>query len=152
MTEKKILKALSLEELNEVTGGRLVRMNEWDSYSEALRKAMNKQRKIRSANPEEATQYMNRFDAQYEKWINDIGNAPEGSSDIMFDNYWNEQRNQITSIDIGEQKKSTKDQHSNTAGIENQSIFHGYIYYILYHLTLRYFQKGFESEYGGSAP
>ncbi len=90
MTEKKIVKALSLEELNEVTGGRLVRMNEWDSYSEALRKAMNKQRKIRSANPEEATQYMNRFDAQYEKWINDIGNAPEGSSDIMFDNYWNE--------------------------------------------------------------
>ena len=41
MPEKKIVRAVSLEELNQVSGGRLVSMSEWDSYSEALRKAMN---------------------------------------------------------------------------------------------------------------
>ena len=90
MPEKKIVRAVSLEELNEVSGGRLVSMSEWDSYSEALRKAVNKQRRIRSTDPEEASRYMARFDAQYAKWIDDIEKAPEGSPDIMFDSYWNE--------------------------------------------------------------
>ena len=90
MPEKKIVRAVSLEELNEVSGGRLVSMSEWDSYSEALRKAVNQQRRIRSTDPEEARQYMARFDAQYAKWIDDIEKAPEGSPDIMFDSYWNE--------------------------------------------------------------
>ena len=98
MPEKKIVRAVSLEELNQVSGGRLVSMSEWDSYSEALRKAVNKQRRKSTdgnsvyfnTDPEEASRYMARFDAQYAKWIDDIEKAPEGSPDIMFDCYWNE--------------------------------------------------------------
>ena len=80
----KSLRELSLDELNNIAGGRLVTETEWYSYSEALRKLTSICRKL---GKQEATALRDTFDAQAEQWYKDIKNAPEGSADILFDTY-----------------------------------------------------------------
>ena len=85
MKDKEKMREVSLEELNNVVGGRLLTINEWSSYSDALRQAQSVARKLP---PEERKQYWARFDATFEQWYNDLDNAPEGTPEIFFDKYW----------------------------------------------------------------
>ena len=89
MENRKTLKEMSLDELNEVSGGRLVRESEWTEYSELLNKLTRKCRELRIKN-EDTQELRDRFDAAFEKWYADIKNSPENSADIKFSNYTND--------------------------------------------------------------
>ena len=84
MTDRKALREMSLEELNKAVGGRLVRESEWDNYADVQRKVIQRARQL---NKQDAQTLRNAFDSLFDQWLGDIGNAPEGSADILISDY-----------------------------------------------------------------
>ena len=83
--ESENFQALSLEDLDNIAGGRPITKVEKDDYDATYRKyqktfsALN-----RNGRADEAFKLFNTFANEHYYWEKDIENAPDGSADILF--------------------------------------------------------------------
>ncbi len=86
MAAKKI--EMSLDELNNISGGRKFYDEEWDDYYNANNELNNKLRKMKAQGKvTEARQISVACADLFEKWMTDVGNSPDGSDPISFRSY-----------------------------------------------------------------
>ena len=87
MTEKKI-QVLTLDELNKIAGGRKFYEEEWDDFHDCSNALTKKLRiMINSGKEAEASEINKACLDLFDKWMNDVGKAPDGSDPIYYSNY-----------------------------------------------------------------
>lgn len=79
---------LTLDELNNIAGGRKFYEEEWDDYYNANNALTSKLRRLKTQGKEaEARQIRQACEDLFNKWMEDVHNSPEGSDPISYRSY-----------------------------------------------------------------
>lgn len=79
---------LSLDELNNIAGGRKFYEEEWDDYHSASTELINKLRALKIRGKAEEAEKINQACAiLFDKWMTDVCNSPDGSDPISYRSY-----------------------------------------------------------------